>query len=145
MARYDYGLRGYRETARRRPGRLWHLEPSGEDPRDGRGGYGPPGPREYRGEGGGWWPGNRVTARYNMDYVRPDRDRYPMNYQPYGGDTPWRMDDYRGYERPYLTRGGSRTYRGGRRVGWEHPDHAAPFHWVPWSRSRYGGDYEGEW
>jgi hypothetical protein len=145
MARYDYGWRGYRETAARRPGRAWHLHAGAEDPRDEVRGYGPGGPRspeayysrDYR-------PiGNRVTARYNRDYVYPDPDRYEVNHHPYGGDNPWRMGDYTRFERPYMTKGGSYTYRGGRSMGWERE---AELEMGPYrGRPRYGGDYRRGW
>lgn len=140
MARYDYGWRGYRETARRRPGRTWHLRSAGEDPRDW--------PREAadrygedfdRPRGGAWWPATRVTERYNRDYVgRGGRQAYEVNYQPYAGDTPWRIGDFTRFERPYITKGGSYTYRGGREPGWERAGELEP---GLYRRSRYGRDY----
>jgi hypothetical protein len=99
MARYDrqfdYGLRGFRESPH---------------PRTGYGGRG----RGYEQEG---TPPevrpNRVSARYNRDYVTGDRgERYPQNPQPYGGDREERVGDARAYREPYLTRGGTRTWRG---------------------------------
>lgn len=118
MGGYDYGLRGYRQTAGPRGGY-------------GRGGYG----GDYRNASP--FP-NRVTARYNLDYVRPGPDRHPVNYAPFGGDARGRNVDATGYWRPYLTNGGTRTWRGGDLpVGWE-------------SRYRYdrgfrgyGGDFYG--
>jgi hypothetical protein len=137
MARYDYGLRGYRETAPRRGGSPWHLHGGPEDPRDGRG-YRPGEPRWRE---PAYEPiGNRVTARYNRDYVDGYRDRYPVNYNPYGGDSRWRMGDYREFERPYMTKGGSYTYRGGRSVGWERREEPGAYRRVP----RYR-DYGPEW
>lgn len=137
MARYDYGLRGWGETARRRPGRPWHLRSAGEDPRDWpreEGRYA----AEY--ERGGWMPASRVTARYNRDYLGGGgREDYPVNYHPYGGDTPWRMGDFTRFERPYMTKGGSYTHRGGRSPGWERMDDLEAGPYV--RRTRYGRDY----
>jgi len=139
MAQYDYGWRGYRETARprRRPGRPWHLQPGSEDPRDGWGWSDRAPADDYRGD---WRPANRVTARYNRDYVHPRDDGYGVNYNPYAGDARWRMDDFTAYERPYITKGGSYTYRGGRSMGWERRDDRGPglYRRGP---DRYGRDY----
>ena len=79
---YDYGLRGYRETAPpRRPVPLRTY---------GRGGY----DRGYFGQ-----PAlpNRVTQRYNMEYVHPEPNRLETNYAPFGGDTEDRIVDATGY------------------------------------------------
>ncbi|MDB4950174.1 MAG: hypothetical protein JWM27_2823 [Gemmatimonadetes bacterium] len=72
---------------------------------------------------GGEWLPHRVTQRYNLDYVNPPlRAERPLNYVPYGGDVEGRVGDMREYAWPYMTRGGTRTSRGGgRTVGWEHP------------------------
>jgi hypothetical protein len=70
--------------------------------------------------GAGSWLPNRVTARYNMDYVHPQGERRPLNYTSFGGDVEGRVVDSREYSGPYLTSGGSMTWRGGSRpVGWE--------------------------
>ncbi len=129
---YDYGLRGFDDTAPRRrrvtAHFVDHMRGSGEDPRDlrpqqdlrqGVRGYGSDYDRPFR---AGWQPQvNRVTARYNMDYVREQHPgEYPVNPHPYGGDLEWRVGDFTQYQRPYQTMAGSRTYRGGGRpVGWE--------------------------
>ena len=95
---YDFGLRGYRETApRRRP--LVGYE------RD----Y-PPANRRMAQRS------NRVTARYNLDYVEGNRGpEYPRNPNPYGGDREIPVGDIGLYQRPYTTIGGTRTYRGSMR------------------------------
>ena len=101
---YDYGLRGYSETAPERPPVRM---------RYGGGGY----DRGYHGR-----PAlpNRVTQRYNMEYLRPEPNRLRTNYAPFGGDFPGRIVDSTGYWRPYATQGGSRTWRGGGQpMGWE--------------------------
>jgi hypothetical protein len=98
-ARYDYGLRGrFPEAPGQRSG-----------PRPFRGGM-RSGPRERRAAP----RGPRVTERYNRDYVFGGRseDAYPRNYNPYGGDRPGQIVDERGYRPPYLSIGGTRTYRG---------------------------------
>ncbi|HYH79405.1 MAG TPA: hypothetical protein VEX86_06400 [Longimicrobium sp.] len=142
---YDYGLRGWPQAQRRRePVRTRFL-----------GGYG----GDYRGGGVardapvGWVrrdeaygldygpldgaphgarpPVNRVTARYNLDYVREQHPgEHPVNYTPYGGDRIGRVGDMREYQAPYQTIGGTRTMRGG---GWP----------VGWERgpARYARDY----
>lgn len=104
--RYDYGLRGYRETVPRRPPVRMRVYDRGGG--YGRGGFGRPG-----------LP-NRVTQRYNMEYVRPEPNRLETNYAPFAGDVEDRVVDATGYWRPYHTVGGSRTWRGGGLpVGWE--------------------------
>lgn len=92
-------------------------------------------PRGYgRDQGWGGVPGNRVTARYNEDYVRPQGERRPVNYVPYGGDREGRIGDMHEMARPYTTIGGTRTSRGGsREMGWER----GPL--------RYGNDYRRGW
>lgn len=81
--------------------------------------------------------GNRVTARYNMDYVYGARGaRHDhRNYRMYTGDRPDRMGDERLYRRPYMTIGGTRTQRGGGYpVGYDGPDYGPD----------YGGRYPDE-
>lgn len=118
MARYDYGLRGPPETT---------------EPRYGRGNFGyamdfdrrtSSTPRPYR-----------ATRPYNMDYVRPRGERYPINHIPYGGE--WRGqvggDDM--YRLPYMTQGGTRTNRGvPRPLRYDYPDYGPT----------YGGRYPDE-
>ncbi len=125
-ARYDYGLRGYGQTAPRRgpvPLRTF-----------GRGGY----DRGYYGRPG---MSNRVTQRYNMEYVNPQPNRLETNYAPFGGDVEDRIVDSTGYWNAYNTIGGSRTWRGGALpMGWEREaDHAR------YDREfrGYGRDYYG--
>ena len=104
---YDYGLRGFQETAPERgPVRLRHVSRQG-------GGY-------DQGYYGRPQLPNRVTQRYNMEYVRPGPNRLETNYMPFGGDFEQRVVDSTGYWRPYSTQGGSRTMRGGGLpMGWE--------------------------
>ena len=106
MGGYDFGLRGYRQTAPgRAPVRVRHPgEGGGYD----RGYYGrPPFP-------------NRVTQRYNREYVHPQPNRLETNHAPFGGDFDQRIVDATGDWRPYVTQGGSRTWRGGGLpMGWE--------------------------
>ena len=105
---YDFGLRGYRDTAPERPPvRVRHLD------RPSLGGY----DRTFQGR-----PAlpNRVTQRYNREYVYPEPNRLATNYTPFGGDARGRIVDATGYWRPYTTQGGSRTMRGGGPpMGWE--------------------------
>jgi hypothetical protein len=88
---YDYGLRGYRETTERLPPRGFAGRiPAPDEPLP-----------------------NRVTARYNADYVYGDRGpRYPRNFNTFGGDRERRVGDFRYFRQPYSTRGGTRTFRG---------------------------------
>ena len=96
---YDYGMRGFADTT----------------------------PPRFRGRPGGRYYGNdydersdphgrmsnRVTARYNADYVFGGRgDPRPRNYHMYTGDRPDRMGGERYYRAPYMTHGGTRTSRG---------------------------------
>lgn len=96
---YDYGLRGYRETAEFRRAARTRPVRYGYD-------FG------FRGNAGPSHP-NRVTARYNEDYTygnhdpRYERDRYPVHPQ----DDP-RIIEAGNYERPYHTIGGTHTQRG---------------------------------
>jgi hypothetical protein len=74
---------------------------------------------QLRMRGDNWLP-NRVTQRYNMDYVHPHGERRPLNYTPFGGDVEGRVGDMTEFARPYMTVGGTRTWRGGGRpIGWE--------------------------
>jgi hypothetical protein len=139
---YDYGLRGWPQAQRRREPVRTHFVGGGY----GGGGYG----GDYRSggvmrdrpvgwvrrdeaygsdygpmDGGGVPYGagglpNRVTARYNLDYVREQHPgEHPVNYAPYGGDRVGRVGDMREYQAPYQTVGGTRTWRGGWQMGWE--------------------------
>lgn len=73
---------------------------------------------------------NRVTARYNRDYVDPsyrDDERYPVNPYRYMGDRQERIGDIYEYVRPYNTIGGTHTWRGSTRpMGWERGRGDAP-------------------
>lgn len=97
---FDYGLRGPRDT----------LRPRG-------GGYSQ-NSQEPRNSGGRT---RRMTARYNMDYTRdPNTQPRPLNYAPYGGSLEVPVGGVAEYNMPYMTRGGTRTYRGGSQpMGWE--------------------------
>lgn len=117
---YDYGLRGYDDVARSRF-REERLPP----PR-----YGEEFGRERR-INAGRVP--HVTARYNEDYLRgPSRRPGPVDWSGRGrqfiGGEP---DDYR---RPYITKGGTYTYRGSARPGYDYPDYGP----------NYGGRYPDE-
>lgn len=98
MARYDYGMRGFRETTSRleRGGFRSHpSRPQADERRD---------PRART---------PRVTAGDNRDYVVGARGpTYPRHDSPYGGDPRVRLVDEYGYRRPYTTIGGSRPRRG---------------------------------
>jgi hypothetical protein len=114
MRGYDYGLRGFYETAPQRPPvRTRVAYDDGMRGGGGGGGY----DRGYYGR-----PAfsNRVTQRYNREYVHPTPARYQTNYNAFGGDQEGRIVDVTGYWRPYNTIGGSRTMRGGGMpIGWE--------------------------
>src|SRR5215207_2418625 len=145
---YDYGLRGFRQTAEwRDPVRTRFVGGYGGDFRGSQGGYGGDyrgaqggygmdyrgGPRDYGADYGyGGEPFfNRVTARYNLDYVREQHpSERPVNHAPYGGDRVGRVGDMREYQAPYQTSGGTRTWRGG---GW-------PMGWER-QQARYGADF----
>jgi hypothetical protein len=119
---YDYGLRGWRQTApRQAPVRMREVG-------------GPPGYDRFRDHPVAGRPSpfpNRVTARYNMDYVREQHPgERPVNYTPYGGDREGRVGDMREYYAPYGTIGGTNTMRGAWPVGWE-------------SNARYDRDFQG--
>jgi hypothetical protein len=96
MSRYDYGLRGARETFEprfRRRGRNW---------------------RDADFDAGGRQVGGayRVTAPYNLDYVRDVGDRRPIDDARHQGTWRERLDADRAYRHSYITRGGTRTSRG---------------------------------
>lgn len=98
MARYDYGLRGPRETVAPRSGRRFH----GDD-RDYDAGFDRRVDRQYT---------PRVTAPYNMDYVRPEMREYRRNLIPYGGEWWGQIGGEEMYRPPYITQAGTRTWRG---------------------------------
>lgn len=98
---YDFGMRGYRQTTR----------PLGMG-YGGRYAYDRSYGASYPGDGPGYPPlPNRVTARYNRDYV-DGRRGYDRFYGFRGGDRPDRIGDESFYRRPYSTIGGTRTLRG---------------------------------
>lgn len=105
--RYDFGMRGYRDTAPERPPvRMRYTGAAGRG--YDRGYYGQPA-----------LP-NRVTQRYNREYVYPEPNQLRTNDVPFGGDFDQRIVDGTGYWRQYATQGGSRTMRGGGLpMGWE--------------------------
>ena len=96
---YDYGLRGYHETAGFRRDR---------EPRPIRYDY----DFGFRGHPNEFYP-NRVTARYNVDYTYDDHDpRYTRRQYPYGREFDDRIVGADEYSRPYYTTGGTHTGRG---------------------------------
>lgn len=134
---YDYGLRGYRETAPMR-GRGWDT---------GRGA--PPRTQGYdRDFGYSRGPGryfNRVTARYNLDYTydQPYRGN-ARNLNPYGGDRIDRIGDLESYYHPYTTIGGTRTWRGGFQPPMEPPRDPLQDGYRGYDRG-YRGGYDRGW
>ena len=155
---YDYGLRGWPQAQpRREPVRTRFMGAGG-----GYGGdYGVRGPfraaersdiaygsdydamRRYGPMGP---PPNRVTARYNLDYVREQHPgEYPVNYAPYGGDRIGRVGDMREYQAPYQTIGGTRTWRGGWQMGWERGGGRYDQSDYPIDRNDYGRRDFGRW
>lgn len=119
MPRYDYGLRGPRDTTDPRL-HDWSGDAYAEAP--------------YR-RPRAMPPTNRVTARYNMDYIRPTGERYPRNPNRFAGDSYGRVQGEYEYNRPYITRGGTWTHRGTMRpVGYDYPDYGP----------NYGGRYPDE-
>lgn len=98
--RYDFGMRGYAQTTRplarrslRRP--RYDLYPE----------------LGYSAAGREIPLPNRVTARYNRDYVDGARS-YDAGYGFRGGDRFDRTVEESYYRRPYTTIGGTRTLRG---------------------------------
>lgn len=128
---YDFGLRGYEETAPRQlPIRMRTYD---RDLRA-RGGY-------DEGFDGRPWFSNRVTQSYNREYVHPKPERNETNYVSYGGDVEGRIVDASGYWRPYHTTLGSRTMRGsGMPVGWEREEAMRRY---DNEFRRYGRDFRG--
>jgi hypothetical protein len=96
MARYDYGFRGPRDTTEPRRGTRF----GGRYADDFQ--FGP----QRRP------PPNRVTAPYNMDYLREQGDRFPRNPYRFGGDWPGQLIGEDEYRYPYITRGGTYISRG---------------------------------
>ncbi|HET7274022.1 MAG TPA: hypothetical protein VFI91_02515 [Longimicrobiaceae bacterium] len=98
---FDYGMRGY---------------PDAPPPRDFEGS--PVDERRSRER-----LGNRVTSRYNADYVYGGRGSIPPpNYNMYTGDRPGRIGDERYYRKPYRTIGGTHTWRGSNEpIGYDYP------------------------
>lgn len=96
---YDYGLRGFRETAGR--------------PRPYPGGMRRDYDFGFRGYAGATGYPNRVSARYNEDYTYGERDpRYMRDRYPVHPEEDWRIMEAGQYERPYRTIGGTWTQRG---------------------------------
>jgi hypothetical protein len=107
---YDFGLRGYADTTRRRM--AGPRAPQGQGNRSGGNDR-----RDWRSD----TRVPRVTARYNRDYVAYDRDfsygarggdNYPRNHNMFTGARPQDIGDARYYRRPYTTIAGTRTFRG---------------------------------
>lgn len=114
MSRYDYGLRGPRDT------------PSPRFPRR-RSSYAV----DFEERRAHSRILDRVTARYNLDYIRPEIDDESRRFA-----SEWeRVGDVRWYRRPSFTRGGTRTMRG---APPRPPDDAR--RWGP----EYGGRYPDE-
>ena len=89
---------------------------------------------------------NRVTARYNLDYVREQHPgEYPINHAPYGGDRIGRVGDVREYQAPYQTIGGTRTWRGGWHMGWERDRGRYDESDYPIDRNDFGRHDFGRW
>jgi hypothetical protein len=105
---YDYGLRGAPPSPDRRPQRF-EREESRRAPRQ-RAGY--DGEYERRADPRARMA-NRVTMRYTADYVYGGRgERYPINLDRYAGPGSRRINEPGAYHRPYMTEGGTRTWRG---------------------------------
>ena len=127
--RYDFGMRGYWDTApERAPVRMRYV---GE-----RGGYDRGSGRHF----GRPVYNRHVTQRYNLDYVFPEPNLLRANYVPFGGDFPGRIVDAAGYWRPYETLSGSHTWRGGGLpIGWEREEDYGRER----GYGRYGRDFRG--
>ena len=122
---YDFGLRGYRQTTRPMMDNRYRARSYD---------FGYRGGFEERA-----YPdqrlSNRVTARYNMDYVTGYANRYDRNEYMYGGDHPERMGDGSFMRRPYMTQAGTRTMRGSSLpVGYDYLNYGP----------NYGGRYPDE-
>jgi hypothetical protein len=121
---YDFGLRGYPQTARRGWGAF--RDRYGEEFRR---------PFDERA-----FPeqrlSNRVSARYNLDYVMGhQRNPYDRQYNMYTGDRPQRIGDARYMRHPYITSVGTWTMRGSTYpTGYDYPDYGP----------NYGGRYPDE-
>lgn len=94
MARYDFGWRGARESATPRRW-AWTGLPYDEHFRRRR-----------------IPPSTRITAPYNLDYVRDLGPRFPRNPNPYAGEWYDQMISEDEYRPPYITRTGTHTRRG---------------------------------
>jgi hypothetical protein len=133
---YDYGLRGFDDTYRAgRGARLTGgpIRPSDYDfpyRRTFPGHYAAPEGYDFPYRAGRGLNTPHVVARYNLDYVFPREER-PVNYNPYGGDPDVPVGDESEFQRPYVTTGGTRTYRGSRPVGWERA-------WTRYARDYWG-------
>lgn len=117
--RYDFGMRGYRETTRPLGRRRFY----------------PPGYDTFYldsySEIGQEIPlPNRITRRYNREYVDDRLNRRRRYSYGFGGDRLDRMVDEDYYRPPYSTIGGTRTRRGVRPP-------------PPFDPGRYGPDYGG--
>ena len=121
---YDFGMRGYPQTTRplaRRPTRRPRYDPYVDT--------------YYMAMDGDVPPPNRVSRRYNREYV-DDRLNAARGYgYDYGGDRLDRNVDESFYRRPYSTIGGTRTMRGS-----SDPQRLAPGRYGP----SYGGRFPDE-
>lgn len=135
---YDFGMRGYRDTAPERPPiRMRYASRRGEYDRGFDRGYERGYNQPYLGR-----PAfsRHVTQQYNLDYVFPGPNLLRTNYVPFGGDFPGRIVDAAGYWRPYETLSGSHTWRGGGLpIGWEREEESGPDR----GHRRYGRDFRG--
>ena len=122
---YDFGLRGYQQTTRP----IMDSRYRGPSYEYGyRGGFDERAFPEQR-------LSNRVTARYNSDYVTGySRERADRNQYMYGGDHPDRIGDGTFMRRPYYTQSGTRTLRGSIPSAYDYPSYGP----------NYGGRYPDE-
>lgn len=104
---FDFGLRGYRETTR----------PFIDPARGYNRGY--PGGIEERADPESR-AANRVTARYNLDYILgPGDSRYAREYQRFRGEFPSEMTGERPARHTYFTAGRRGRY-GAYRYDWDY-------------------------
>jgi hypothetical protein len=160
---YDYGLRGWPQARQRRePVRTRFVGGYGGDYRgssrrdggwSGRDGETDRGGRRWEAGDGGyeadfrWSRGyardghaspfpNRVTAAYNLDYVREQHPfEHPVNYVRYAADHPGRVVDPLDWRFPYSTVAGTHTWRGEWPLDWERLRYDDEY---PRYRSAYG-------
>lgn len=99
-----------------------------------------------------WWPRTpRVSARYNMDYVTDRPEPLERNPNPYAGRPGVPVGGRDAYVRPYLTTGGTETFRGSDRpLDWARgrgdsrpQGHGSSRPWVGGYRAGYQGGSGG--